>query len=184
MKRLVTIIAVAGIFIACIPAYGQESTTSDESGLERKVYLGLGSGMDYGGIGGKIEYLPAKHIGVFAGMGYNLLSFGWNVGATYKILPDKVVSPNLMAFYGYNGVFVGTDSYSRLYNMSSYGVTIGVNVDIKIGKKGHKLSAGLFYPFFSDEFTKNNDKALNDPNLKFYTQAWPIGFSVGFNFLR
>jgi len=54
-----------------------------------QVYLGLGIGLDYGGIGAKVEYLPIKNVGVFGSLGYNLLNVGWNVGATYKIMPDK-----------------------------------------------------------------------------------------------
>jgi hypothetical protein len=184
MKKLtLIIIATAGIFTACTSAYGRTTTESDTSGHEWKIYLGAGSGFDYGGIGGKIEYLPIKHIGLFGGIGYNLLSVGWNVGVTYKILPDKTVSPNLMVLYGYNAVFVGTDNYSKQYEMTSYGVSIGANLDIKIVKRGHKLSVGLFYPFFSDKFNKNQDKAVNDRMLQIYKKAWPIGFSVGFNFL-
>jgi len=69
---------------------------------EQKVYLGPGLGLDYGGLGIKVEYLPIKYVGIYGGVGYNFLSVGWNVGATVKILPDKRVSPNVMAFYGYN----------------------------------------------------------------------------------
>ena len=65
-----------------------------------QVYLGLGMGLDYGGVGAKVEYLPVKNVGVFAGLGFNLLSVGWNVGATYKIMSDKKVSINPMVFYG------------------------------------------------------------------------------------
>lgn len=41
-----------------------------------QVYLGLGMGLDYGGVGAKVEYLPIKNVGVFAGLGFNLLSVG------------------------------------------------------------------------------------------------------------
>ena len=147
-----------------------------------KTYLGAGIGFDYGGFGAKLEVLPIKYVGVFGGLGYNLLSLGWNLGGTFKILPDSKVSPNLMLMYGYNGVSVGTDSYSRKYNMTSYGVTAGINLDIKLGSKGHKLSAGLFLPFRSGKFQDNYDAAKNDPNMKFYNELPPIAYSVGFNF--
>ena len=146
-------------------------------------YLGIGSGFDYGGmLGAKFEILPVKYVGIFGGAGYNLLSVGWNVGGTYKILPDKKVSPNLMVMYGYNGVFKGTDSYSKRYDMTSYGVTAGVNVDIKLGQKGHKLSGGLFVPFRSEKFRDNYDAAKSDSNLNLYNELLPVAFSVGFNF--
>jgi hypothetical protein len=146
-----------------------------------KLYLGMGTGFDYGGIvGGKVEYLPVKQIGVFAGAGYNLLSLGWNVGGTFKISPDKRFSPNLMVMYGYNGVLVGTDYISDEYEMTSYGITVGANFDLRIGRK-HKISAGLLVPIRSSEFRDNYDAAENDSRLEI-TPLLPIGITIGYNF--
>ena len=144
------------------------------------AYLGVGFGFDYGGLGGKVEFLPIKYFGLFAGAGYNLLSVGWNVGGTFKISPDKKVSPNLMLMYGYNAVFVGADSYAGKYEMTSYGLTAGVNLDIKVGRKG-KISAGLFVPFRSGKFKDNYKAAKNDSYLK-VSDLLPVAFSVGYNF--
>jgi hypothetical protein len=146
-----------------------------------KYYLGAGFGFDYGGFGLKFEYLPIRHLGVFAGGGYNLLSLGWNIGGTYKILPDKKISPNLMIMYGYNAVFHGSDAYSKQYEMTSYGVTAGANADIKIGKKD-KISVSLFIPVRSGKFRENYKKAENDPNMNLSSALVPVGFSIGFNF--
>jgi len=146
-----------------------------------KIYLGIGIGFDYGGIGGKIEYLPEEHIGLFGGVGYDLLSAGWNVGVTYKILPEKNVSPNLMVLYGYNGVFKGADNYTAHYNMTSYGWTVGVNVDVLTGISGNKLSVGLFLPFRSGKFMDNYDAVKDDPNVELKNELIPVGFSLGYN---
>mgnify|MGYP003623934062 FL=1 len=108
------------------------------------------------------------------------MSLGWNIGGTVKILPDKKVSPNLMLMYGYNAVIVGTDSYSEQYEKTSYGITIGGNIDIKIGRN-NKISAGIFIPFRSSEFKDIHDKARNDPNMSL-SPLLPITFSFGFNF--
>ena len=43
----------------------------------QKAYLGLGAGLDYGGLGAKVEYLPIKNFGLFGGLGFNILSVGW-----------------------------------------------------------------------------------------------------------
>jgi hypothetical protein len=147
---------------------------------EQNMYLGAGFGFDYGGIGGKFEYLPAKHIGVFGALGYNLLSVGWNVGATYKILPDKRVSPNVMVFYGYNAVLKITNAED--YNTTSYGITFGANLDIKLGSRGSKLSIGLFAPVRSGKFKDNYDAAKASPYITFENELLPIGFSIGYNF--
>ena len=148
---------------------------------EQKVYLGLGMGLDYGGlIGAKIEYLPIKYVGVFGGVGYNLLSAGWNVGATVKLQPDKRVSPNLMVFYGYNGV--SKVEGASEYEMVSYGVTFGANLDILIGSKGNKFSIGLFIPVRSSEFKDNYDAMKKDPRVEIKNDLLPIGISFGYNF--
>ena len=148
---------------------------------EQQVYLGLGFGLDHGGLGGKIEYLPVKNFGLFGGLGYNLLSVGWNAGATLKILPDKNVSPNLMLFYGYNGV--SKVDGAPEYEMTSYGVTIGANLDIKVGSKGNKLSIGLFVPFRSKTFMDNYDAIKNDSRIEIKNDLMPIAISIGYNFL-
>jgi len=147
----------------------------------QQIYLGFGYGFDYGGVGGKVEYLPVKNFGLFGGLGYNLLSVGWNVGATYKILPDNKISPNLMLFYGYNGV--SQISGAPEYNMTSYGVTIGGSLDIKVGSKGNKLSVGLFVPIRSQKFMDNYDAVKNNPNIEVQNDLVPVAFSVGYNIL-
>ena len=148
---------------------------------QNTVYAGLGMGLDYGGMfGAKIEYLPAKHFGIFGGLGYNLVSAGWNAGVTYKILPDKKVSPNLMAFYGYNGVSKADGAPE--YEMTSYGATFGANVDIRVGSRGHKLSVGLFVPVRSSKFRDNYDALKNDPRIEVKSGLMSVLVSLGFNF--
>ena len=148
---------------------------------DQQAYFGIGMGLDYGGIfGGKIEYLPAKNFGLYGGLGYNLLSIGWNVGATYKILPDSKVSPNLMVFYGYNGV--SKVEGAPEYEMTSYGVTIGGNLDIKVGSNGNKFSVGVFVPFRSQKFKDNYEEMKNDPRLEMKNELMPFAISVGYNF--
>lgn len=146
----------------------------------QRTFLGLGFGLDYGGFGGKVEYLPVKNFGLFGGLGFNLASVGWNVGATYKILPDKNVSPNLMLFYGYNAVL--TVEGASEYDMTSYGITLGVNLDVKIGTKGNKWSFGLFVPIRSQKFMDNYDAVKKDPRIEIRNELIPIAFSVGYNF--
>jgi hypothetical protein len=86
--------------------------------------------------------------------------------------------------YGNNATFVvfGDDSYGKQYNMASNGVTIGVNLDIKIGRK-NKISTGLFVPLRSSEFKDNYKNAKDDPHLNILLPLMPIAFGIGFNFL-
>jgi len=164
-------VASALLFISC-QIYGQS---------ERSLYLGLGTGFDYGGFGGKLEYLPTKNFGILGGLGYNLSSVGYNVGATYKFMPDKKVSPNLMLMYGYNAVLKVEGAPE--YDMTSFGVTIGGNLDIMVGDKGNKWSIGLFVPVRSKKFMDNYDVVKNHPNIEMKNDLMPIAISIGYNFL-
>jgi hypothetical protein len=148
----------------------------------KTTYIGFGAGFDYGGVGCKVEYLPVKHLGLFAAAGYNLLSVGWNLGATCKFMPDKKVSPNLMAMYGYNAAFKGLDAYTRKYDMTSYGLTVGINLDIWVGNQGNKWSIGLFLPFRTDEFMDNYRAAKADSEIKRLSKLLPVDISFGYNF--
>ena len=148
--------------------------------MEQRVFAGLGYGLDYGGFGGKIEYVTAKNIGVFAGLGYNHISAGWNAGATLKILPNKTISVNPMVFYGYNGG-VSKIKNAPEYEMISLGATAGFNMDIMLGRKS-KFSVGLFVPFRSRKFRDNYQAMKNDPAVHITNELVPVSFSVGYSY--
>lgn len=69
-----------------------------------KFNLGLGMGMDYGGIGLNALVYPQNNIGLFAGGGYALAGFGWNAGlkGRFFLNESSAITPYLMAMYGYN----------------------------------------------------------------------------------
>ena len=178
--RKVVAIAICLAVSVTLFAQQQSITVSQPMQKEQKLYLGVGFGFDYGGVGGKIEYLPIKSIGLFGGLGSNFVSLGWNVGATYKILPDKKVSPNLMVMYGYNAALSvkGASEYDKV----SYGISVGGNLDIKLGSKGNTMSIGLFVPIRSKEFMDHLDSVKNDPRIKMENDLLPVAFSFGYNF--
>ncbi|HNV52900.1 MAG TPA: hypothetical protein PKM28_08430, partial [Tenuifilaceae bacterium] len=96
MKKFYLIVVVVS-FLSAISIAQENSTPS-------KVNLGLGMGLDYGGFGGRFTFVPTKNFALFGGFGYNLLGLGYNVGGTYRILPDKRICPTISAMYGYNAV--------------------------------------------------------------------------------
>ena len=159
---------------------------------EGKAYLGFGGGLDYGGIGAKLELLPIKNVGIFGGLGFNNLFFrrgfnklsaGYNAGATYKILPDGKVSPNLMLMYGYNAVLMSENSFGGYYvDMTSYGITAGCNLDIMLGNAGNKLSIGVFVPIRSKKFRDHYNSIKNDPRIEMKQDLLPVAISIGYNF--
>ncbi|MDR3236239.1 MAG: hypothetical protein LBT48_05860 [Prevotellaceae bacterium] len=173
MKKKILLITVA--FCAMATAMYAQDIKREET-----TYLGVGFGFDYGGFGGKIEVLPVKYLGLFAGLGYNLSSIGWNVGASAKLLPNSKVTPTLSAFYGYNAVLVIKGASE--YNATSYSVTFGGGVDIKMGGNGNKLSINLFIPIRSQKFMDKYDAALASSYVEMESELLPIAFSIGYNF--
>ncbi|WP_410881454.1 hypothetical protein [Myroides sp. DW712] len=162
---------------AASTAFAQDATKPEKE--FNKVYGGLGFGLDYGGFGAKIEYLPIEEIGVFAGVGYNLEEAGWNVGVSYKLKVSKRVSLNPLVMYGYNAV-LQVDGASE-YNMVSYGTTFGANVDIYVGNRGDKISAGLYVPIRSKKFMDNYDEVKDSSYIEMKNELWPIAIGVGYN---
>jgi hypothetical protein len=175
--------AVLLLLVVSSSLYAQaEENGVNPAGEEKSVYVGMGSGFDYGGgMGGKVEYLPVRQVGAFLAVGYNFLSLGWNLGATCKLIPDKKVSPNLVVMYGYNAIFKGADSYAEKYNMTSLGLTVGVSLDVKVGSDDNKWSVGLFLPFRSRKFMDNYEKVKSDPNMEVKFGLIPVGISCGYN---
>jgi hypothetical protein len=149
---------------------------------QSKLYAGPGFGLDYGGIGGKLEFVPVKYVGLFGGIGFNFRSAGWNTGLSAKLAPDKKYCPMLMAFYGYNGVFMVWNDTSSPYNMTSYGFSFGVGLDMKTGIKNNKISIGLFVPVREQKFIDNYNAAKNDSSIENLNVMLPIAFSIGYNF--
>ena len=174
MRTLSILVLVGMLAQTSINAHGQ---------TEQKVYIGAGMGLDYGGIiGGKVEYLPIKHLGLFGGVGYNTLSLGWNAGASLKFTPEKRSSAHLMAFYGYNGVLKVSNTW-KYEDMVSYGVTFGLGWDVKLGRGArNKFSFGLFVPIRSKEFMDTWNAIKKDKDMKVEQKLMPIAISFGFNF--
>ncbi len=188
MKTLFNTFFLTFLFLFVFNALlAQEQTTEDvvpipEIDVVGSTYLGIGLGLDYGGFGIKFEYIPVKHFALFGGAGYNLASISGNAGVAYKILPDKKLCPNILMMYGYNGVFKGEDSYAAKYDMTSYGFTLGVSLDILSVGKGNKFTVALLVPFRSKKFMDNYDAAKNDSNLEIKQALLPVAFSLGYNF--
>lgn len=145
----------------------------------KHMYAGLGLGLDYGGVGLKVEYLPIKYFSAFGAIGYNLQGPGINFGVSYKILPNRKFTPLVQAMFGYNSAIV-VDGLAT-YNQTYYGLSAGIGADLRLGRKGNKLYFGLFYPFRPSEFYDDMDKVKADPRISSIQDALPITFSIGFN---
>lgn len=144
------------------------------------VKLGLGVGLDYGGIGTRLTITPTTHFGVFVAVGYNLLKAGVNGGLTYKFLPEKRVTPVAHIMYGYNAVIVieGVDAYNKAY----YGLSMGGGIELTSKRSGNYWSFELLYPFRSSEYEDDWDALKNDPNIEVLSEPFPVTISVGYHF--
>jgi hypothetical protein len=146
----------------------------------KKLYFGFGLGLDYGGLGCKVEYLPIKYVGVFGGIGYNFAGIGLNAGASFKALPDCKITPTVIGMYGYNSVIVV--SGASLYNKTYFGPTAGIGGELKLGRKNNKLYAAILYPFRNEKFDDDYEALKANPTVSITQDKSPVTFSIGFNF--
>lgn len=161
------------LFLVTIPFMGY--------GQSEKMNVGLGVGLDYGGLGGKFTFLPGEKVGLFAGLGYNLDGAGYNLGALYKFSTDKRVRPYATAMYGYNGVISVEDSDGNTEAETYYGFSLGAGIELKSRKNEKNFwNFELLIPFRSSEFHDDLD-TLKDIGYD-VTDPWPINFSIGYHF--
>lgn len=172
MKKL---FICASILLSGSSIYAQDTTESNKN----EIYIGPGFGLDYGGIGAKIEYKPIDQISLFGGLGYNLVNLGWNAGATYNIKISKKVALGPTAMYGYNAS-LRVEGAPHLDKVSN-GPTFGVTGNLKFNQKG-KLNFGLYFPIRSKEFTDHYDMVKNSSYIEMKNSLTPITISVGYNF--
>lgn len=166
--------------------YGVEPTVrpSNQKYGNHSVDLGIGFGLDYGGlIGVKLAYiLPFPHISIFGSAGAQLLGFGWNVGTTFHILPqsDKFVfRPNLKIMYGINRStkVIGASEYDKMFT----GITPGIGLEFMFGrKKANGFDFDLNFPIGSTEFNDQIEKMENDPRISSVTMI-PFAISLGYH---
>ncbi|XZF14419.1 hypothetical protein ACTHGU_21765 [Chitinophagaceae bacterium MMS25-I14] len=187
MHRIYTFILLAAIFLATsqhVTAQQQPAKRSANTVKKKKqveISVGFGLGLDYGGIGARVEVRPVDYLGIFAGGGYNLNALGYNVGVKANLLHQHRVQPFATAMYGYNGVIVVRNE--ERYNRTYYGPTAGGGIDILLGRKRNaRFSAGILVPFRNSSFQDDYDRLKNDPNIKFNNDPSPIAITIGFNF--
>jgi hypothetical protein len=141
-----------------------------------KFFLGLGAGLDYGGLGLRAIYAATKNISAFGGAGYNLLEPAYNIGMMYRFLPHKKVSPTILAMYGYNAVIKITDR--RDLSNTYYGFTVGAGCHIKNRSLNNNWAFEILLPLKNSAFTKD----YNYWESKLQNKTLPIAITIGYNF--
>jgi hypothetical protein len=149
---------------------------------QQKTFIGIGAGLDYGGLGIRAEFQPIKNIGIIGGVGYNLVDPAYNVGLSFKVLPEKKITPVIMAMYGYNAVIkIKNPSGGTFYSKSYYGPSIGAGCELYNRSRKNKWAFEIFLPFRSSEFHDKHDE-LKAEGFEFHPDVLPVTFTVGYNF--
>ncbi len=178
MKRTKIILTL----LIAMAMYAQGQETEELPVFTDKTSLGIGIGLDYGGIGGNLLYYPHKNVGVFAGVGHALAGLGYNIGVKARLLPSKPggkIAWHLMAMYGYNAaVYVqGGTQYNKLF----YGPSFALGFDHKKSpeKRGY-WSLDIILPIRSSEVQDYFDDLKENHNVEFKNGLFPIGISFGY----
>jgi hypothetical protein len=185
MKRLIVLLALLmSLCVIQVRAQEEQEEQETEKNYEYEergpfANLGIGIGLDYGGIGARLSVLPIKAIALFGAVGYNFNGTGFNAGVSIQVLPKKKVTPTIKMMYGYNAVIAleGVDDFPKTYN----GLTFGAGMQLN-SKKGNFFSAALLVPIRSQEYHDDMDELLNNPNITDLVPLPPIGISIGYHF--
>jgi hypothetical protein len=142
-----------------------------------RFYMGIGVGIDFGGIGLNAMRMVTEYVGVFGAFGYNLDNIGLN-GGVRLYTKDQLASwrPYFSAMYGYNTVYVikNADNFNRTF----YGTTIGVGVDLK-DSRSNFWTLTLQVPLRSDD-VKAYKTYLKNSNIEIKRDLLPIAISLGY----
>jgi len=172
MKKLLICVS---LLLLGSSTYAQDNSENNKN----EIYVGPGIGLDYGGIGAKIEYRPVNQVSVFGGLGYNFVNLGWNVGATYNINISKKFELGPTAMYGYNAA-LRIEGAPHLDKVSN-GPSFGLSGNVKFNDKG-KLNFGLYFPIRSKEFTDHYNMVKNSSYVDMKNSLSSVTFSIGYNF--
>jgi hypothetical protein len=153
-----------------------------EPEIESVYNIGLGLGMDYGGLGARFNYRVVQKFQLFGGFGYNFNGAGLNAGGAYRFSPGNKVCPTLSAMYGYNAVIVvqGASEYNKTY----YGPSFGFGVEYKPRSKDAKFwNFEIFIPVRSSEFQNDFDALKANPGIEI-NDMLPFTISIGYHWER
>lgn len=146
--------------------------------------IGLGLGLDYGGVlGAKFTYTPIKYLGIFVAGGLQLGGFGWQAGAKGYLIrktSKKGFRPNVKVMYGVNAAIyvIDADQYNELY----LGPSLGPGIEIRFGRlKKNGLDFDLNFPIRSQQFYDDWEDLKNDPNIEIQSDPLPFTISIGFH---
>jgi hypothetical protein len=177
MKNLIFLLAA---FLLSTVSYAQFTENyKTDAGEPAKNNIGIGLGLDYGGIGARYTHMIVPKFGLFGSVGYVLVGAGFNFGATYKFTSDKRVVPTLGAMYGYNAAIkISGTTFEEIY----YGPSFSIGLEVK-GKRNAQnfWNFELVVPIRSGDYHDDVDMIQNNPDIEM-NDIPPVAFSIGYHF--
>jgi hypothetical protein len=187
----INFIAISQVIDSTITNHNiSDEEKSERSYIKHYVDIGVGIGLDYGGVFGlKLTGLPVPNFGFFGIIGINFVSLAWNIGAVWNILPSTSqyhFRPNIKLMYGIHATtrvsMSNFDANWVNYDKSFKGFTPGIGLEIMPGKKKRNgLDIDLSIPIHSEDFKDQVEKMKNDPNVEEYLKSWPVTVSIGYH---
>jgi hypothetical protein len=165
---------------------GQDSSGTAKFSQDYKVKydvvsLGLGIGIDHGGIGGSFTGYPIKQVGLFGGFGYALAGVGLVAGAKFRFISEQKFTkwaPFVEGMYGYNTAIAVTNAQE--YNKLFYGPTFGAGVTFRFNPmKSGGLHLGLLIPLRGAEVDRYITE-LKSKGVEFPTELVPFAISIAY----
>ena len=169
MRRFIIILAILITISLHAQSISQESM--------KNFNIGLGLGIDYGGIGMRGTFHPIQHLGLFGGAGYNFNSLGFNIGGQWHISQNRN-NFFLTGMYGYNAVLIVTGDIND--KATYYGFSAGVGYQLKKKSNSNFWNFELLIPFRNSNFEADID-ALEEMGTDL-RKPYPVAISIGYHF--
>ena len=141
---------------------------------ERSItQVGLGIGLDFGGIGARLDLFPVEHVSVFGGAGFLPGSlFGYNAGVQVIPVPKWKDALFLCGMYGINTVIIGETRPEKNDLLTGFSYGIGTRISNKARTGVWKLS--LLFPVRTGEAA----------DLEDHYSLLPVAVSFGYHFIQ
>ena len=184
MKHLLIIFSILLIHFG---VRGQDTTRAAIAMNQRseikydELTLGIGLGIDHGGIGANLCGYPLKDLGIFGGFGYALAGVGLEAGVKYRFISkDKFTkwAPFVEGMYGYNAAIAVTNAQE--YNKLFYGPTFGAGVTFRPNPlKSGGLHMALLIPVRGSDVDEYISE-LKTKGVVFKNELIPFAISVAY----
>jgi hypothetical protein len=188
MKQVIILGLLISFLALQSQAQNQESiSTQDTVSTEiqyDEVSIGLGFGLNYGGIGANLLFYPQQNLGLFLGLGYAFSGIGINAGLKARLVSKKQfngANPFIIGMYGYNSTIV-VENAPEL-NKFFYGPSVGFGLDFgPIKKSKGYFSFAVLIPIRSQDVFDYMEDLEKQYGVNFGGGLLPFAISLGYSF--